>query len=1340
MANDDSSAAATDGRPSRLTPQRVATAAALTAVAIIGAIYWMYVRNERTYYVGRNLRLLGLMTQQLNDVIDTNAGYVRNAVRIGDPAPVTITPNCADPKELKGPELEERTPIVMGSKTILRVKYIASVAPNSVAPNATPSTWTPSKATPIVKSGCSDVDLDALLSPAFDIELAGRAFDAVVVASPDGHILYRTSPTLHRSFLFANKAPSSSSVNASTVPIGELRALEESAGWLKTKPLDVPSLMMAGRATNVTLAGEPYVLFSQPYLFAASQKWIVCGLVSGQRFRFDTMAIPTPIVMLAMALALLAICSWPFLRLALINDLEPITISDAVLLAVCTIIAAAIVTLGALDLFAYHRISQTATQQLQGFGERLHDAYRRDVNHAASVAACIRGKTMNAKWSPTSLLDTVGQDSEVRTYPYVTSFAWIDANGVEQFKFPIPDASAPNPRVDVSRRQYFQDVKGLQGDVAGNPLWLTDGPNPVPYSIQWVRSASTGKVTAAIAEATDPKETPSLPVVVLATKLIDVSSAVRPPGVDFAIIDEQGNVVYHSEEERIGHENLFVETDQNRRLRSAVIGRSRAFVEASYWGDNTEMYVRPVSGSPWTLVVFRAKRFIRVLNIEAVLLTLLLLLVNALPYAFLYAVILIAKPRYRAPSLWPDETRRFDYIRLCVVYLLLIGSFSLAIYALDAVSLFGVVFLFPLQAIVTTYVVLHPRRRRFRDSLFLVAWIAVTIALIVAMFLAHADVRMAPGPLLLLARVGSMLLVLAASGLAAVRRFALLERWSRPSYGSAYRTCGALLLAIGAALPAVGFFKLGTHIEKELFVKGAQLRLAAMIEARVSALASMTLNRDRTVDDIVHEQPTEVFHTTWCLDPPPGRTPCTTCGTANWPAAIPPEVAERLPDFSEDFVEMRHLHASKSEDGLWKWCSGKGGALTLDRTIRLPEAVTNEIYPGSQPPQQHLLLTSAAIGQGEAHRWPSWRLLLASLLLIVIGFGLFRLAAAFIAQRLFLIGLAEPSWMKKIPLSPTLGDHLFVMRRTKRADELVRMSEETKPYLDVSFATMDADDSWNRRLAAIDHSAAGRNVRITDFEYAIDDAATNGRKLLWLERLLALSDRTIVVVSSVSPAYIYTAPSATDAAGAVQPLPDRWHALINKFVLVTEEQLELRSAVQPSGFLAELSDELKSIEGPSDELPQRVIDEIMERAHTYFAGLWASCSMNERVLLYQLARNGLINGKDRRLVRRLMARGFIKRSPQLDLFSEGFRRYVLRSAERQELKAHSESLGGSRWKELRAALAILVLAGVLMLFATQKDLLTTVQGLVTSLTASVPLLIKLVGVLSDRRLDAGTHA
>jgi len=59
--------------------------------------------------------------------------------------------------------------------------------------------------------------------------------------------------------------------------------------------------------------------------------------------------------------------------------------------------------------------------------------------------------------------------------------------------------------------------------------------------------------------------------------------------------------------------------------------------------------------------------------------------------------------------------------------------------------------------------------------------------------------------------------------------------------------------------------------------------------------------------------------------------------------------------------------------------------------------------------------------------------------------------------------------------------------------------------------------------------------------------------------------------------------------------------------------------------------------------------------------------------------------------------------------------------------------GTSTWDALRVPFFIVIISFLLLLFATQKDLLTTTTAFATALTTGLPVLMKLIGVFSEKR-------
>jgi hypothetical protein len=269
------------------------------------------------------------------------------------------------------------------------------------------------------------------------------------------------------------------------------------------------------------------------------------------------------------------------------------------------------------------------------------------------------------------------------------------------------------------------------------------------------------------------------------------------------------------------------------------------------------------------LVTFRAKRLTRVLNVEATLLTLSLLLLSSTPYFFVYLAVLLLKPRYRAPRLWPDEARHGDYLRLSVILLALIPLFSLNNYALSPWPSFAGIVIIPLFAITTTYLVLHRTGTPRRFAIGTAVWISVTAMLVVHMLLAEIHPERFSGYVETLVRV---ILVLTTLGVA-VMTVLMLGGWKRSGrvrdalrilqrrygYATLYRFCGVLLIIIGVVLPVVGFFTISRHVEVELLVKYSQLRAAAGLERRIDHLVTMNALPPDAAEPTKQESYSDIF-------------------------------------------------------------------------------------------------------------------------------------------------------------------------------------------------------------------------------------------------------------------------------------------------------------------------------------------------------------------------------------------------------------------------------------------------------------------------------------------------
>jgi len=1370
---------------------------ALVVVGAVGGIYWGYYRGRADYFTGRNLRLLAMLTAQIE-------GRVRMYEGIADRG-------SKDPALEKQPNCEPRRSVRETSKGW------SVVLPGN--PTGLP---------------CLTVPLAAVLGPVF-ARRVGAAFDVLIVAKDDGTVLYSTRQPPNSSSLLYQKdqwideaeephvsedpaiksetvAPASNREtrdaiaereSGSPLLIANLNALLQRKGWRETGAIDLAKLKLATVTTHtpVVLGDSGYILFTQPYTFVESagaldgkqesHPWIVCGLVSSSRFRDEVSAISTTVILSGFTIALLALCCWPFLRIALINPGQALTITDVVLVVICTVIGAAVITLASLGALSYRRMIQTADRQIERFSQKVHDDFQDNVARGMEALEAAEAltesqahllaskKASSSELLPSSLLKA---DAFLK-YPYIHAVSWVDKKGKQTARF---DRTLGTPLFDVSDREYFR--------LASMDRTWKIGDHP--YVLEWVRSKSTGEVWAVLAkktEAAKKHKASEFTVIALGTELIDISNTVAPPGVQLAIVDENGEVVYHSDNQRIGFENFFAEADRNRDLRSAVLARRAGLVSAEYWGDDQSIYVRPLANSPWTLLTFRPKRLTRVLNVEGALLTSVLLMIAAMPLILFFIAVLLIFPRYRAPRLWPDVSRTRDYLRLSIILIAQLLLFWMNNYALAPWWAFFGVLIIPALAIVTTFLILHRGAPR-RFSIAMAVWISVNAVLVASMILAEVDAGKFPHGVhvagkILLVHIAVKVVLVFATLAAAILTIVVLTGWqagaslaealraqsARIGYSRLYRLCGVLLLVICVVMPVAGFFTISRHVESQLLVKYGQLRAAADLEHRIDQLVTLnapTKITPRVWIDIQHTNFEFLFGSFWELNAEPSPEQKLDRETED-PTSIPSWAAASLPSLYEDSLAIRPLFDSASADRLWRW-SLKEGVLKLYRKIRFDRDVADMLWPPGKDAKEkdakEMVITS---NLPHPHSiTATWKRLGAG-----VGVGLPLLAilwfaTTFIARRVFLIDVTEPDWLVPIPLSPSLGEHIFLVRRGRDLKSLTENDpmELGQPYIDVSFENLELTDGWLSVLEALDSSEPGRNVRIVDFEHRINDGEINEKKLSWFERLLALPDRTVIIVSNVTPAYVMTTPPPAGLpAGAAGVLwyYERWRALLDRFVCITAEELELRheervrrqnfrtisqfkepttwleKETAHNSFLRHVAKEieaeakLRRAAGQFDAEADRehLLDEIGERAETYYAGLWGSCHDDERLMLYQLARHGLANARNRRLLRRLIARGLVRRDPNLKLFNETFRLYVLGAGQRENLVTRErEQRGPSTWDSLRIPFFIIIISIILLLFATQKDLLTTTTAFATALTTGLPMMMKLIGVFTERRL------
>ena len=397
--------------------------------------------------------------------------------------------------------------------------------------------------------------------------------------------------------------------SSSRTPIGQVWYATSTADVLRFHRLDAltdgPSgsptaarfkaLAQSSNVVDVTANGTAYRLFVQPCCRSLTSTpepgrnesaLVIAGLVATSRLNASSMTVSFTLVVVFGAVLLLALLSFPFLKLMMMGETQRVTASHVLLVGTCSVAGMALLSVFLLNWYAYTRFNTELDSQLAALAAGLSDNFRKDIEAAYEQMTCL---TRRGKPKAPAVLS----DSDIQ-------FAFRPAGS--------PAGALRNVRARERRRHAVLQGRyrpvGARPDL-GRPACVLQrserrlrvgvaataraGPASAPgIYVDSIQAWTSGNLRAIVAAPTTYKDLPVATITIPLRSLID---PVVVPGFQFAVVDHAGLVLFHSDAQRNGHENLFAETDVNRRLRAAVVARQSRLLTLRYWGRNHRAYL-----------------------------------------------------------------------------------------------------------------------------------------------------------------------------------------------------------------------------------------------------------------------------------------------------------------------------------------------------------------------------------------------------------------------------------------------------------------------------------------------------------------------------------------------------------------------------------------------------------------------------------------------------------------------------------------------------------------------------------------------------------------------------
>jgi hypothetical protein len=1315
--------------------------------------YLFYYSSQKSYFIDRNFRLLSVLGNGIEKKVDSVGTAYSKAADEADNSFYKPGSAC-EPEEtsVQTKRIKESLGSLIDTQRIEGTSFQLAGNPQRVESASFPKSSNASFVTLDIKQedGARWLYFDYLGRPRPECDPVaihyksklvdfmqtflqrfrdGKDFDSVFLADSEGRVLSQWAPE-----------------EIGLTNLGVLVGKDQNK-------IDFDRLKQNGNAVDVVIADTDYKLFIQPVQSSLTKtssqsdpaakpdpqkdmnvKWVVGGLVRSDHLLSESTAISYTILIVFTFLFIMVVLSFPFLKLLFMGAKSVVRVADIYFLAFSVLMGSALLTVFLVFAFSYTDLEGTMDDQLKTLSDRIKTNFEAEIGSAgqalgnlsedSALADQIKalgsqdqqaenpvapdaGGCEKTRKCLVNILHDQKKNGAVASYRYFNTAFWIDPAGQQRIKWTTKPTMTPFN--DVSDRPYFKNILAGRG-------WDLGEDGKFFLEPLYSRATSGQQVVLSM-----PMKNPSDWVSAMDIRPVSVLQTVLPRdlGYGYCVIDNEGRVLFHSDDSRNQVENFFRESDNDSYLRSVVLGGEKKLMNVHYLGADHRLFVQPLPKTPWSLVTFRDKQILRIGGLEFIAYAIYLFCFYAIILLVLFIFYYLSNREDRSALLWPYKKRAVNYYFSIGVNLILALVFILAILLLEKRAVLVLTVLLP----VLGFLFHHYNVRR------------------------SAEFKTCGSP---------------------VQKF--VEKYTPLNYRRGYVLTLVTLLFLVSVLPMLEFFKLAYDREMKLFVELGQINLARGLEDRAeriqtqySSIGQQGLPEGESVKQFIQKRLS-------LEDRDASGNPgfCDVYAQFFFGSRLdvtpqPLDSSQEDGDFLVAFFERMIPFKSSTSlrvHGLTQGGLGAAGGLFHQVQDNLILRTKTRVDGMDNHPILQITSDSPLLGRARPARW--W-IGLAAILAGILSF-LFMLIK-FVGRRIFLLNTDEPTkdYAEELVEAPLLQNQLIVASSyTRKDDEILKSGYEV-----LDFRTMKYRENWSHGYDSPPAwNETDKTIAINYFEHKREDAKINQQKIRLVESLLALNKR-VVVASTVDLAYYRfdetTAKEPQDKNSDQSLTTERAEAILRSFAPI---YLEDRGDLEAFGKeIIKCQDEWSQLKaGQKKEIrrmkcllqtvkrecqmrrylqqagrdilaendfekltPEKIINRVKDRCNAYYFAVWDTCSKEEKLTLCNLATHQLMSSRNPTLPQ-LLRRGLIFRDPFLRPMSESFAKFIAARGTPSRVEAWKGEQESVAWETLKVPFLIILFAVAAFLFVSQRELYNSTLALVSAFAAGMPALFKLLGV------------
>ncbi|WP_340112085.1 hypothetical protein [Maribellus mangrovi] len=326
--------------------------------------------------------------------------------------------------------------------------------------------------------------------------------------------------------------------------------------------IDTVSKTQGGVFTELQIQGMKTHVMILPIMFL-DRKFYLAGMIQDPDYRQKTRTINNQFITIFGGILLLLLICMPILKIAFINRKERLNVKDTYNTTVSIIVGTSLLVLLFIGTMKYYVVDRNeANTRINNISHILSANIERELHHVFNLAKTVirdKDKCYHKMHSYLSSSDYYTVDKSIYhdSIPY-NEILFMSDEG-KAVKAVTRTAFSNLVQLELGKRNYFKNVKDAGKSWSCNSQ---EDPEFEAFFIESIKSYNTGsKETAISFRLAEPIKTSkgTAPYMAITTHLPSLYDQILPKDVAFMVINEKGDVMYHSNQNKILHENFLVE-------------------------------------------------------------------------------------------------------------------------------------------------------------------------------------------------------------------------------------------------------------------------------------------------------------------------------------------------------------------------------------------------------------------------------------------------------------------------------------------------------------------------------------------------------------------------------------------------------------------------------------------------------------------------------------------------------------------------------------------------------------------------------------------------------------